>query len=194
MCAEVDQRLPESTDITALLDAIRQGDRQALNQLFPVVYEQLRAAAHRQLSRGLAGDTLQTTALVHEAYLKLLGAGRADWQDRQHFFAVAARAMRQIIVDYARARVAAKRGGHARRLDIDEQPLAITDRAHELVALDHALTELETLSERPARVVELRFFAGLSVEETAEVMNISERTVKREWRKARAFLFDALQR
>lgn len=183
-----------SRDITGLLDAVRNGDRAALHQLFSAVYAELRAAAHRQLRAARPGDTLQTTALVHEAYIKLAGSGRTDWRDRHHFFSVAARAMRQIIVDYARARGAQKRGGQAPRVDLDEQPVAVLEPEYDLVALDQALTELEARSERPARIVELRFFGGLSVEETAEVMNISERTVKREWRRARAFLYEALSR
>ena len=181
-------------EVTQLLIAIREGDRRALDRLFPIVYEELRSSAHRQLARGRPGDTLQTTALVHEAYLKLAGAQAPDWNDRCHFFAVAARAMRQIIVDYARAQAADKRGGGAPKLTLDEQRVAVEERAHELVALDRALTRLDALNDRLARVVELRFFGGLSVEETADVMKLSERTVKREWRKARAFLFDALQR
>ena len=185
---------PDPGDITQLLISISQGDRQALNRLFPIVYAELRSLAHRQLAHVRPGDTLQTTALVHEAYLKLLGTARPEWSDRRHFFAVASRAMRQITVDYARTQAAQKRGGHAQVLSLDEQQLPIADRAHELVRLDEALTELEALTERPARVVELRFFGGLSVEETASAMDISERTVKREWQKARAFLFDALRR
>lgn len=189
-----DEATPDPGEITRLLVSIGQGDRPALNQLFPIVYAELRRLAHRQLARIRPGDTLQTTALVHEAYLKLLGTARPEWNDRRHFFAVASRAMRQISVDYARTRAAQKRGGDVSALTLDEQLLSIPERAYELVLLDDALTELESLSERPARVVELRFFGGLSVEETAAVMDVSERTVKREWQKARAFLFDALQR
>jgi RNA polymerase sigma factor (TIGR02999 family) len=189
-----DEAPPDPGEITRLLVSISAGDRHALNRLFPVVYAELRALAHRQLARFRPGDTLQTTALVHEAYLKLVGTARPGWNDRRHFFAVASRAMRQISVDYARTQSAQKRGGDAPALTLDEQHLPIVDRAHELVRLDQALTELESLSERPARVVELRFFGGLSVEETAAVMELSERTVKREWQKARAFLFDALRR
>jgi RNA polymerase sigma factor (TIGR02999 family) len=181
-------------EITRLLVSISEGDRDALNRLFPVVYAELRALAHGQLARLRPGDTLQTTALVNEAYLKLLGAARPEWHDRRHFFAVASRAMRQISVDYARRQAAQKRGGDVPVLSLDEQRLPVADRAHELVLLDRALTDLEASSARLARVVELRFFGGLSVEETAAVMEVSERTVKREWRKARAFLFDALQR
>jgi RNA polymerase sigma factor (TIGR02999 family) len=192
--ADSDDAPPDPGEITHLLMSISEGDRDALNRLFPVVYAELRAAAHRQLAHIRPGDTLQTTALVHEAYLKLLGAARPVWHDRRHFFAVASRAMRQIVVDYARTQMAQKRGGGAIALTLDEQQLPVADRAHELVQLDSALTELESLSERPARVVELRFFGGLSVEETASAMDISERTVKREWQKARAFLFDALRR
>src|SRR5262245_37300781 len=184
----------EPGEITQLLISISEGDRDALNRLFPVVYAELRALAHRQLSHFRPGDTLQTTALVHEAYLKLLGTARPSWHDHRHFFAVASRAMRQISVDYARSQAAQKRGGDAPTLSLDEQLLPVVDRAHELVLLDQALTALESLSERSARVVELRFFGGLSVEETAAVMSVSERTVKREWKKARAFLFDALRR
>jgi RNA polymerase sigma factor (TIGR02999 family) len=181
-------------EITRLLASISEGDRQALNRLIPVVYAELRALAHRQLARIRPGDTLQTTALVHEAYLKLLGTASPEWRDRRHFFAVASRAMRQITVDYARMQSAQKRGGGTAALTLDEQHLPIADRAHDLVLLDSALTELESLSERPAQVVELRFFGGLSIEEAAAVMNVSERTVKREWQKARAFLFDAFRR
>jgi RNA polymerase sigma factor (TIGR02999 family) len=192
--ASSDEVPPDPGDITGLLASIGEGDRDALNRLFPIVYAELRTLAHRQLARIRPGDTLQTTALVHEAYLKLLGTARPEWHDRRHFFAVASRAMRQITVDYARTQAAQKRGGHAPVLSLDEQQVPIADRAHDLVRLDGALTELEALSERPARVVELRFFGGLSIEETASAMDISERTVKREWQKARAFLFDALQR
>jgi RNA polymerase sigma factor (TIGR02999 family) len=181
-------------EITRLLASISEGDRQALNRLIPVVYAELRSLAHRQLARIRPGDTLQTTALVHEAYLKLLGTASPEWRDRRHFFAVASRAMRQITVDYARMQSAQKRGGGTAALTLDEQHLPIADRAHDLVLLDSALTELESLSERPAQVVELRFFGGLSIEEAAAVMNVSERTVKREWQKARAFLFDAFRR
>ena len=180
--------------ITHLLGSVRQGDREALDRLFQVVYAELRGMARRQLARARPGDTLQTTALVHEAYVKLVGAASRDWQDRHHFFAVASRAMRQIVVDAARAQAAQKRGGATPRLALEDQQIAAASRPEELGLLDRALTELESHSDRPARVVELRFFGGLSVEETAAVMNLSERTVKREWRKARAFLFDALRR
>jgi RNA polymerase sigma factor (TIGR02999 family) len=189
-----DEAPPDPGEITRLLVSISEGDHDALNRLFPIVYAELRTLAHRQLGHAGHGDTLQTTALVHEAYLKLLGAARPEWRDRRHFFAVASRAMRQISVDYARTQAAQKRGGGMLTLTLDEERLPLAERAEELVLLDHALAELESLSQRPARVVELRFFGGLSVEETAAVMDVSERTVKREWQKARAFLFDALRR
>jgi RNA polymerase sigma factor (TIGR02999 family) len=192
--ASDDEAPPDPGEITRLLVSISEGDRPALNRLFPLVYAELKALAHRQLARIRPGDTLQTTALVHEAYLKLLGTARPEWHDRRHFFAVASRAMRQISVDYARTRSAQKRGGDTPPLSLDEQSLPVADRAEDLLALDQALTELESLNERLARVVELRFFGGLSVEEAAAVLDVSERTVKREWQKARAFLFDALQR
>jgi RNA polymerase sigma factor (TIGR02999 family) len=185
---------PNPGEITRLLVLISEGDRPAFHRLFPIVYAELRARAHRQLAHMRPGATLQPTALVHEAYLKLLGAARPEWRDRRHFFAVASRAMRQISVDYARSQAAEKRGGNTPALSLDEEHLPVADRAHDLVLLDRALTELESFSERPARVVELRFFGGLSVEETAAVMEVSERTIKREWQKARAFLFDALRR
>jgi RNA polymerase sigma factor (TIGR02999 family) len=189
-----DEAPPDPEAITGLLVAMSEGDRSALNRLFPVVYAELRALAHRQLGRMCPGNTLQTTALVHEAYLKLLGTARPEWRDRRHFFAVASRAMRQISVDYARTQAAQKRGGNVPALTLDEAQLPVVDRAHELVLLDGALTALESESQRLARVVELRFFGGLSVAETAAVMDLSERTVKREWQKARAYLFDALRR
>lgn len=182
------------TDITGLLAELRGGDRSALERLVPLVYQQLHAAAHRQLLRGRPGDTLGTTALVNETYLKLADAGAVAFQDRQHFFAVAATAMRQIIVDHARRATAQKRGGRKVPVSLDRAPVAAPQRPEEFVALDEALTRLATIAERPARVVELRYFGGLSVEDTAEVLGISPRTVKREWQKARAWLYDTLSR
>ena len=178
-------------DITALLVRARDGDANALEDLLPKVYQELRALAHRYLSREGAGHTLSTTALVHEAYLKLTDSAHQTYQDRTHFFAVASRAMRQILLDYARRMSAAKRGGLAVSLDPDQ--LGDPGRAEELIALDEALTRLEALDERLARNVEMRFFGGLSVEETAEALGMSPRTVKRDWRKARAFLFEAIR-
>jgi RNA polymerase sigma factor (TIGR02999 family) len=179
-------------EITGLLAALREGDRTALDRLFPVVYQELHDRAHRQLARRRPGDTLSTTALVHEAYLKLTDSAHQTYQDRVHFFAVASRAMRQILVDYARRMTAAKRGsGLAVSLDPDQ--LGDPGRAEELIALDEALARLEVLDERLARNVEMRFFGGLSVEEAAEALGVSPRTVKRDWRRARAFLFEAVR-
>lgn len=181
-------------EVTRLLAELRGGDRTALDRLFPVVYRELHGRAHHQLARHRPGDTLSTTALVHEAYLKLTDSAGQSYNDRIHFFAVASRAMRQILVDHARRKAAEKRGGGLREVSLDPADLASPDRAGELLALDEALGELAVLDERLARTVELRFFGGLSVEETADVMAVSPRTIKRDWRKARAFLFDAVRR
>jgi RNA polymerase sigma factor (TIGR02999 family) len=177
----------DATTITELLAAWREGDRDAFHRLMPLVYQELRRMAHRQL--GARDDrTLQTTAVVHELYLKLAKHSCLAVQDRHHFFAVAAAAMRQLTVDYARRRTAAKRGGHALVFAIDDRDIAVTERAAEIVALDEALDRLAMLDESLSRIVELRFFGGLSVEETADVVGCSPRTVKRHWRKARALL------
>jgi RNA polymerase sigma factor (TIGR02999 family) len=172
-----------------------------LNLLFPLVYEELIAAARRQLAGARAEETLGSRGLVHEAYLKLANGSRREWVDRRHVLAVATRAMRQIVVDHARARSARKRGGGAAMLVLDDpgheagsvvrmRPGAID--ADRRLALAEALARLEAANERPARVVELRFYVGLSVQETAQAMHLSPRTVKREWRAARAFLCTAL--
>ena len=177
-------------DITALLTALQNGDRSAMDRLLALVYDDLRMRAHGQIARARPGDTLSTTALVHEAYLKLAGSSQS-YQNRAHFFAVASRAMRQILVDYARRNLAAKRNGHP--ISLDPELISSSVRGDELIALDAALEELEQVDERLARTVELRFFGGLSVEETAELMEVAPRTVKRDWRKARAFLYRAMQ-
>jgi RNA polymerase sigma factor (TIGR02999 family) len=183
----------EPEDVTRLLVAARSGDRNALDALYPLVYQDLRGVAHRALSGGRTGDTLNTTALVHEAYLKLHGASSFLPQDRRHFFAIAARAMRQIVVDHARSRAAQKRGGALQRVDLDAATIAGEDSGAALLALEDALGKLGELDERLARVVELRFFGGLTVEETAEVLDVDPRTVKRDWRKARAMLYLTLE-
>lgn len=180
-------------DVTRLLEAARGGNRRALDELYPLVYQDLHGVAHRALLGGRPGDTLNTTALVHEAYLKLHGASRFEPVDRRHFFAVAARAMRQIIVDHARSRGAQKRGGEHQRVDLDAATMAADDSGAAVLALEDALRKLAELDERLARVVELRFFGGLSVEETAEVLEVDPRTVKRDWRKARAVLYLTLE-
>jgi RNA polymerase sigma factor (TIGR02999 family) len=181
-----------ATSVTALLVAHRAGDADALERVFPLVYAHLRAVARAQLRRDGRGrdgaHTLSTTALVHEAYFKLADAPRLDARDRAHFLAVAARAMRQVLVEYARRHRAAKRGGGAAALDLDAAQVAVEERADALVALDEALSRLAALSERLARVVELRFFGGLSEEETAAALGVTDRTVRRDWVKARAWL------
>lgn len=184
-------------EITRLLAAAHEGDGEAMDRLMSLVYGELRAMARRQVRSRRPGQTLTTTALVHEAYLKLVGHPGAIWQDRSHFLSVAAVTMRHILVDSARRRVAKKRGGEGVRVPFDDLHLSLEEpssdaRAVEVLALDRALTSLAALNERLSRLVELRFFGGLNEEETARVMGTSERTVRRDWRKARAFLFQAL--
>jgi RNA polymerase sigma factor (TIGR02999 family) len=179
------------TEFNRLLASWRGGEHGASDRLFSLVYDQLRQLAHRQVGRqGAGGETLRTTALVHEAYLKLVRSGsRAN--DRHHFYALAARAMRQILVDHARARATAKRGGGLWITTFDGEQVA-DPRALDVLALDDALERLALLDERLGRLVELRYFAGLSIEETAMALTLSPATVKRDWRTARAFLYDAL--
>jgi RNA polymerase sigma factor (TIGR02999 family) len=176
--------------VTRLIAAVRAGETEAMDRLFEVVYEDLKRRAHAQL--GGSPRTLDTTALVHEAYLKLSGSGRPDWADAQHFFRVAARAMRQIVIDRARSRLTAKRGGGQAHLDLDRIEVGADSAAEQIVALDDALSRLSWQDPRLAAVVELRFFGGLTVEETARSLDVSERTVKRDWRLARAFLHGVL--
>lgn len=187
------EREPESPGaITTLLRAIDAGDPSARDKLFAEVYDQLRARARAQLQRASLERTLNTTALVHEAYLKL--SGDASWtvRDRFHFFALTSRAMRQILVDHARQRTRERRGGGRAPVDLDQVEVPIEARAAELVALDGALERLEAADPELARVVEWRFFGGLSVEEIAASLQVSERTVKRQFRAARAFLYQEL--
>jgi RNA polymerase sigma factor (TIGR02999 family) len=179
--------------ITRLLASVREGNREAIDLVFNLVYAELHTAARRQLARARPGQTLNTTVLVHEAYVKLVESAQANWNDRGHFFAVAAKAMRQIIIDYARWAARKKRGGGAQRISLDGIDVANEERASELIALDAALERLETFSPALARLVELRFFAGLSIDETAEALALPPHQIKREWRKARAFLFQAIQ-
>jgi RNA polymerase sigma-70 factor, ECF subfamily len=189
-----------SQEVTSLLKAWSQGDASALDRLTPLLYDELRRLAHGYMRHERAGHTLQTTALVNEAYLRLVDVKQVAWQDRAHFFAVAARAMRRVLVDAARSRAAVKRGGrlepeaHSTPIDFDQFPSARSDRAAELCALDDALTTLLQMDARRAQVIELRFFGGLSVEETAEVLKVSPQTVMRDWRIARAWLARELQR
>jgi len=175
--------------LTELLRRAGAGDRAALDRAFPVVYEELRRIAHHHLGSEAAGHTLSTTALVHEAYLRLVNMSRANWQDRTHFVAVAATAMRRILVDHARRNHASKRGGGSIQIELDVEALVYPDRAELLVVLDDALTTLATLDARQARVVECRFFGGLSEQETADALGIGLRTVKRDWAKAKSWLY-----
>lgn len=177
---------------TTLIAAIRRGDRLAFDRLFEMVYEDLHHRAHWQLRQASGAHTINTTALVHEAYLKLIGTTKVDWENLAHFYGIAAKAMRQILIDRARQRLSLKRGGEAKRLDIDSVEIGIDDHAQCLIGLDAALDDLATLDVRLTRIVELRFFAELSVEDTARVLAVSPRTVKRDWRLARAYLHDRI--
>jgi RNA polymerase sigma factor (TIGR02999 family) len=180
--------------VSELLEAARNGDRAAMDQLFPLVYDALRRIAHRRLGRERAGQSLTTTDLVHEAYLKLVRLDRIQWQGKAHFLAIAARAMRNILVDFAVKRRTAKRGGGAAKKELTSS-LALCDApAADVLALHEALSRLESIDPRRCRVVECRFFAGMSVEETAEAMGVSPASVKRDWVLARAWLNRELSR
>lgn len=179
--------------ITDLLKELGQGRREMVDRLFPLVYHELRRIASRALGPNRPDQTLGTTALVHEAYLKLVDQTHADWRDRVHFFAVAAMAMRQILVDHARQRAALKRGGARRRVSLDDASLSVEDQAEALLELDEALTKLARLDARLGRVVECRFFAGLTEEETAEALGVTARTVRRDWVKAKGLLYAELR-
>lgn len=180
------------SDITKLLQAWNTGDQGALERLVPLVYAELRQVAHHHFRHEAAGLTLQPTALVNETYLRLVQLKRMTWQNRTHFFAMCSRLMRQILVDAARARGVAKRGGGAAQLTIDDDLLPAGARLPDVVALDDALTALEGVDARKCRVVELRFFGGLSVEEIAEVLGVSTDTVSRDWKFAKTWLFREL--
>jgi len=186
------REMTKSSDVTQLLTSYRVGDRSLIDELFPLIYDELHGIAHRILSNERSDHTLSTTELVHEAYFKMVDQRRVAWQDRAHFFAIAAQAMRRILVDYARRRNAKKRGGSLQRLPLDESAVAIDLQAGLLVSLDAALDQLKGLNERLAQVVDLRFFGGLTEEEMAEVLSVSARTVRRDWVKARAWLYREL--
>jgi RNA polymerase sigma factor (TIGR02999 family) len=183
-----------STRVTQLLEKFEPGDRHAEEQLFADVYTELRALAARYLHRERKSHTLQPTALVHEAYLKLVGQTRIDWQGRAHFLAIAARVMRQILVDHARRHRAARRGGNRHRITLDDNLVAESNRDVDLLAIEDALTKLTKLDPCQAQMVELRFFGGLSIVEVANVMGISKRSVEREWTMIRAWLRRELDR
>lgn len=183
--------MTEKADVTELLVAFRGGDRDAFDRLLPLVYDDLRRVARRQRWRS-HGHTLDTTSLVHESYLKMVDQEKVDWQDRAHFLAVSARAMRQVIISYARKKGAAKRGAGSIRETLDEGRIAVADQAEQLLALDQALNRLSARDERLVRVVECRFFAGLQEQETAEALGVSLRAVQRDWMRAKAWLKEEL--
>jgi RNA polymerase sigma factor (TIGR02999 family) len=178
----------DAGEITRLLQAHHQGDREAFERLLPLAYDRLRRIARGQLARGGRGQTLDTVSLVHEAYLQLVEETGVEWQDRSHFFAICARAMRRIVVDYARRRTARKRGGGTPDLTLEPERLGAAEQAELVLAVDQVLDRLALFNERLARVVECRYFAGMTEEETAEAMSASLRTVQRDWTRARAWL------
>lgn len=179
-------------EITALLRQWRNGDQKALDKITPLVYDELHRLAHQYIRRERAGHTLQTTALVNEAYLRLVEQKDVDWKSRAHFFAVSAHVMRHILVDYARRHTASKRGGEVQRIELDAEATVSRERAAELVALDEALDALQKIYPRRSKVVELRYFGGMSNKEASAVLDISEATIERDWRFARAWLYREL--
>ena len=179
---------PDQVDITGLLVAWKDGDDEALDELIPIVYSELRRLARYQLRGERAGHSLQPTALTHEAFLRLFGTRRVSWQNRVHFFSVAAQSMRRVLVEHARKRSATKRGGGATRITLDDAKTPGETVDLDVLALNEALTELEKIDPRQCRIVELRYFGGLETEETAEVLGISPSTVKRDWRVAKIWL------
>jgi len=182
------------TDVTQLLVAWGDGDQNARDQLMPLVYDELHRLAHRHIKKERPGHTLQTSALVNEAYVRLVDQREVHWQSRAHFFSIAAQMMRRILVDYARSRRFAKRGGNARQVALKEELLVAKERNLEVIALDDALKELAAIDERKCQVVELKFFGGLSIEETAEVLAVSPGTVMRDWTLAKAWLKRAMSK
>jgi RNA polymerase sigma factor (TIGR02999 family) len=181
-------------DVTLLLQDWCRGDRAALDRLIPLVYTELHRLAHIYMVRERPGHTLQTSALVNEAYLRLIDADRVEWKDRTHFFAISANVMRRILVEIARARGSGKRGGGAGNVDFDEACVPSPGRDSILIALDDALNELAKIDPREAKVVELRFFGGLTEKETAEVVGVTDRTVRQDWNHAKAWLADEVKR
>lgn len=191
---EVDKTMTEAEthQVTELLIDWSNGDRAALDKLMPLLDEELRRLAHRYMTRERAGHTLQTTALVNEAFLRLVNRKNLHWQNRAHFFGIAAQLMRTILVDHARSHASAKRGGGARKLELDEAMVVSQTKASEVIALDDALKQLALIDPQQSRIVELRFFGGLTVEEAAEVLHLSPATIKREWSTAKAWLYHEL--
>ena len=178
--------------ISQMLQRWSSGDRAALEELMPLVYDELHRIAHRYIAQQAPGHTLQTTALLHEAYLRMAGQEEKQWENRAHFFGVAAQAMRHILVDYARGQLREKRGGGAQRISLDDGLAIGTEQSGEIIALHDALTELAKLDERQSKIVELRFFGGLSEPEIAAILQVSQRTVSSNWRLARAWLLQQL--
>ena len=181
-----------TNEVTQLLIAWSSGDKAALDKLMPLIHQELRTLAHRYMSRERSGHTLQTTALVNEAYVRLVNRKNVHWQNRAHFFAIAAELMRTILVDHARSHAYQKRGGGARNLTLDEGLVVSQERAAEVIALDEALKGLADIDPQQSRIVELRFFGGLTIDETAEVLHLSSGTIKREWKTAKAWLYHEL--
>lgn len=185
--------MENNPQITQFLKQWSDGNREALDKLMPLVYAELHRQASRFLKKERVGHTLQTTGLINEAYLKLINQNEVEWQNRAHFFAIAAQAMRRILIDYARERKREKRGGAAENLPIEEAlTIASPEKSIDLIWLDEALNELAKFDERQARVVELRYFSGLSIEETAEVLGVSNVTVRRDWNLAKAWLYQQM--
>ncbi|MBD0370223.1 MAG: sigma-70 family RNA polymerase sigma factor [Pyrinomonadaceae bacterium] len=182
-----------SKEITQLLLELSNGNRAAVDALLPLIYDELRSLAANYLRRERPDHTLQPTALVHEAYLRMIDQTRANWQNRAHFFGVSAQMMRRILVDHARAHNAGKRGADFQKLSLEDNIDKAVERSSELIALDEALTDLAEIDEQKARIVELRYFGGLSAEETAEVLGVAAVTVKRHWRMARAWLYGRMK-
>lgn len=183
---------PSPHEVTQLLEDWSNGDKAALDKLTPLVYDELRRLAHHYISRERPNHTLQTTALVNEAYLRLVNQRDVHWQNRVHFFAVSAQVMRHILVDHARGHARTKRGGDFQQISLDQAALMMPERAAELLALDEALNNLERFDPRKSRIVELRYFGGLSVEETAEALKLAPVTIRREWNAAKAWLYKAV--
>lgn len=186
--------MTEMPNITQILQKWSEGDETSLDALIPLVYQELRRLAHRALAKNSSNNTVQTTALVHEAYIRLINVRQVNWQDRVHFYAVSANLMRNILVDFARNRLSQKRGGALTHVELDEALNFSPNKSEDLVILDEVLTELAKLNERQSRIVELKFFGGLTEDEISEVLKISPATVRRDWKVARAWLYREIAR
>jgi RNA polymerase sigma factor (TIGR02999 family) len=187
-------KMAETSEITTLLKAWEQGDKSALDKLMPLVYDELRRQASRYLRKERANHTLQTTDLIHEAYLKMVDQKNVSWQNRSHFFAISAKCLRQILIDYARKRHREKRGGQVEIVPIDEVQIMSAEKSLELIALHEVLKNLENQDRQKSRIVEMRYFGGLTMEEIAEVLGVSKRTVERDWQMAKAWLYKEMKK